>query len=620
MKVKFNQFKTKLTRNSDSKGSNIMKKNRKLTALLVAACMTIPMAATTFTVPMVASGATVTIQNGENVSSNFYGYMIFKGIFSNGNTTGDTSDDTFSVTGWGDNFNYDYFISALKADDTLKSIFTSNFDDGLTTDQKAAKVAELASEFTSEDQEEAFARLAGANVKVNVNSSSTNHDDRYSLADIYGSGSGNIQMQMKSDNSYDITAGYYVIVEAYGPNGGPRTLGLLRVVGENLTINPKRSAPTISKTIVKSDNSECKVDDYSIGDTVAFKITGTLPERVDDYSAYYYVIEDELGTEFTAPTANNVTVKVGDNTITQANDKNCRVDVSNNKITVSFEDVTAYDDVTKDTLITVTYSAKLNQTAKIGEEGQTNSAKLTYLANPNIVYNPDTTDQNVEKPNEKDSGGYEPNTRTTAAAQVKVLTYELDIEKIDAQFNETKLNNAEFTLQNSENKFLAVQAIDSSNEHIYTVVGWVDSKDYSNDGATTTLTSKNSGKINIVGLDSGTYTLTETNAPTGYNILQEPITVIITAEKNEDISDPIDNTNDTQNLTVQVNGGTAVEGLKNENNYTGVLQIQVANNKGTTLPETGGIGTKIFYILGGTLVIGSGAALVIKKRMGKDEE
>ena len=59
-------------------------------------------------------------------------------------------------------------------------------------------------------------------------------------------------------------------------------------------------------------------------------------------------------------------------------------------------------------------------------------------------------------------------------------------------------------------------------------------------------------------------------------------------------------------------------GVKNCNN--GKVQIKIANSQGATLPSTGGIGTKIFYILGGTLVIGSGAALVIKKRMGKDEE
>ena len=92
MKVKFKQFKTKSTRNSDSKGSNIMKKNRKLTALLVAACMTIPMAATTFTVPMVASGVDITLSE-EN--SSLEAYQIFKGTYSEGK---------LGVSGWGDAF------------------------------------------------------------------------------------------------------------------------------------------------------------------------------------------------------------------------------------------------------------------------------------------------------------------------------------------------------------------------------------------------------------------------------------------------------------------------------------------------------------------------------------
>ncbi|MBR4021815.1 MAG: LPXTG cell wall anchor domain-containing protein [Ruminococcus sp.] len=597
MKVKFNQFKTKSTRNSDSKGSNIMKKNRKLTALLVAACMTIPMAATTFTVPMVASGATVTIQADSNAIgyTYYYGYKVFEGYSNAGK---------FGITNWGSNINVVSLIEALKADSTFGAGENNQFYniESVKTPETAMAVANIINGVGNDSEKaNAFARLVGAN----VDSSET-----YENADIKGAGNGNADVTMKIGESSDIPQGYYVIIERYAPEtidgvNQARTLGLLRVVGsDNLTISTKRSAPTIAKS-VENDGSWGKVADACIGDAVAFKIIGTLPVTIDDYGAYYYLITDTLGTEFDAPAAENVTVKVGNNTINQTNDKNCRVTVLNNKITVSFEDVTTYDGVTKDTIIEVTYSAKLNSSANIGETGQTNKVQLTYLSNPNSTYSPDLTNNISEAPTNDSTGETDiKDTKTTVDDNVKILTYQLDIEKVDAQNSATKLANAKFKLKNDEGKYALVTTDKIS--------GWGD------ETSAYEFVSNGSGIINIIGLDEGTYYLKETAAPDGYNVLPEEIKVVITANTQDNTSDPINNA--TENLTVQVNEGTAVEGLEANDNYTGVLQIQVANNKGTTLPETGGIGTKIFYILGGTLVIGSGAALVIKKRMGKDEE
>ena len=50
------------------------------------------------------------------------------------------------------------------------------------------------------------------------------------------------------------------------------------------------------------------------------------------------------------------------------------------------------------------------------------------------------------------------------------------------------------------------------------------------------------------------------------------------------------------------------------------MEINVVNNSGATLPETGGIGTTIFYAAGALLVVGAGVLLVTKKRMNKSED
>ena len=103
--------------------------------------------------------------------------------------------------------------------------------------------------------------------------------------------------------------------------------------------------------------------------------------------------------------------------------------------------------------------------------------------------------------------------------------------------------------------------------------------------------------------------LREIVAPAGYNMLAGDITVVITAT----ISTPWDSGEPEEALTkLEVTAdGKAGTG----DTSTGIAGITVANNKGATLPETGGMGTTIFYALGSILVLGAGVLLVVKKRM-----
>ena len=245
MKVKFNQFKTKLTRNSDSKGSNIMKKNRKLTALLVAACMTIPMAATTFTVPMMASGATVTIEGDSNYNwSQIVGFRVFTGTYNGTNN--------FTVTGWGDKIKVKELIEALKEDTTFwDSESSQNLFNGIEAVNNAttaSSVADIISKFQNDGtRANAFARLVAANLTIDDINLASN-------ADIKNNGQNSESVAIQN-----VEAGYYVLLEWYAPSGtietgSARTLGLLKVVGgDEVTVSPKRSYPTINKEVKNED-------------------------------------------------------------------------------------------------------------------------------------------------------------------------------------------------------------------------------------------------------------------------------------------------------------------------------------------------------------------------------
>ena len=124
------------------------------------------------------------------------------------------------------------------------------------------------------------------------------------------------------------------------------------------------------------------------------------------------------------------------------------------------------------------------------------------------------------------------------------------------------------------------------------VTGWADVPDADENGvvtwpANTVLTTGENGKIEIDGLDADTYYLREVEAPAGYNKLAEDKKVTIT-------------------------------GATDETTYTTVV-TKINNQSGTELPSTGGIGTTIFYIVGGVLVVGAVVLLVTKKRMNNVE-
>ena len=118
------------------------------------------------------------------------------------------------------------------------------------------------------------------------------------------------------------------------------------------------------------------------------------------------------------------------------------------------------------------------------------------------------------------------------------------------------------------------------------------------------------GILSITGLSAGTYTIQEIKAPDGYNLLRDPIILVITCTT--DVNDAESGTKCTWSATK--NG----EILSSFDEATGLFGLDVPNNQGAQLPETGGIGTTIFYIVGSILVVGAAILLVTKKRMSKE--
>ena len=120
----------------------------------------------------------------------------------------------------------------------------------------------------------------------------------------------------------------------------------------------------------------------------------------------------------------------------------------------------------------------------------------------------------------------------------------------------------------------------------------------------------------VIGIDDGVYTLTETKTPTdAYNAIA-PLELTINADTSNTQNEDADG---TELVSLKLTG-TDLDYTATDADKHGIVKMDVANSKGSTLPSTGGIGTTIFYVLGGTLVVGSGIALVTKKRLGKNED
>lgn len=124
------------------------------------------------------------------------------------------------------------------------------------------------------------------------------------------------------------------------------------------------------------------------------------------------------------------------------------------------------------------------------------------------------------------------------------------------------------------------------------------------------MVSDATGLFKVIGLDDGIYFLKETLAPSGYNTLSEPIKLVISANTNNG-QNGFGKTTELTTIDVTVDNGTATSG----NVANGTVSIEVKNNRGTTLPGTGGIGTTIFYVIGGGLMVAAAILLITKKRM-----
>ena len=331
------------------------------------------------------------------------------------------------------------------------------------------------------------------------------------------------------------------------------TLCALTNTNSTFTATEKNEKPDIDKFVQEDkDDSWGKVNDADIDQVVNYKSTITV-----GLGATNYVMHDtmEAGLTFNA---DSVVVKLADGT-----------DVDAVNYTVVYPatdghtfDVTFSNDfiagLAKGTQFTVYYSATLNENANIVTDGNDNTVYLSYG---------------------------EDSTWETNEHKTTTYTWKMDVLKYTGT-EKTPLAGAQFQLLRTKDD------INTAIKFSQVAGAAVPTYKVDAEGTIDTITTDANGKFELVGLDEGVYYLHESVAPAGYNKLADDITVTIGS------------THDDANLSAT---------------YTidekAPATIEVENKTGSLLPETGGIGTTIFYVVGGLLMVCALVVLVSKKRM-----
>lgn len=381
-----------------------------------------------------------------------------------------------------------------------------------------------------------------------------------------------------------VDQGYYLIVEkTTADDPDSRSLVMLDTAGQdNITVQSKEGVPVLTKQVYEENNSTGTgawqdAADADIGDAVKFKLVGTFPKYIGNYSSYKYIIHDSLDTALTLDESSIVVsmggkalVKGTDYTVvTSGLDSGCTFEI---RIADAVAVANRYTEITlsESTMVAVEYSAKLGTNSKIGNPGNSNAAHLEFSNDP---YNTGTTSN-------------------TNPDKVKVFTYQLTVNKTDGH---NPLVGAGFTLQKFDNATGSYA-------------------DYN-----TTSGAKADGKTSFVfkGLDSGKYKLVETEVPAGYKKADD-IEFVVEATYPATADDAA-----LTALVIKNANGTVIsvgEGATFAAAYdTGLISTDIVNSAGIHLPSTGGAGAYFIYAAGILAVVVGVVVFVPKKKHDGDE-
>lgn len=362
--------------------------------------------------------------------------------------------------------------------------------------------------------------------------------------------------------------GYYVVTTSQGA-------GAITVTSTNpnATIVDKNSTPPVGNLTKTADDKDVNVGD-TVTYTVKFNTANYTGAGESAKQIVSYTITDTLPVgvtlkEVTSITIGGVEYKV-DDAVPQ---------FVESKITIPWVDAEGNNLYTNGAEIVITYTVTVNDQVAIDGAGNTNKVEINYKD---------------EDGNDNPPGEY--------TAEETIYSYAIALKKVDQSGKE--LAGATFQLP-----FYVKATPDADGAYIYagTAAG---------EGLVNTLTTPADGLIIIKGVQTGTYSITETKAPNGYNKLTEAVEInaVKTGETTTSTTTYLDK--DGNVVDTETTGGSTVLVTIDE---LAATPIVVVNKTGAELPSTGGMGTTMMYIAGGLLVAAAVVLLITKRRMNAAE-
>ena len=558
-----------------------MKTKKMLLSAAIALSTALTPVATTvmFTTPVYAEETTEhTIEiNSTDTNAQFEAYQIFVG--KNKTVEGTAVSPVLSDIQWGNGVTE----AGKNAAYTLLGLTEAE-------DKTAAKVAEKLTDHN---------KRAFASMLVN---GGKNGDAAIQYLDL-----SQASHESSSNNKRTISVtgdGYYLIKNTSTSTTDQPTEAILKVVND-ITVDPKTTdVPDTEKKVVENKKGVNgnpsivpfteghkinDVADYNIGDEVPFILAAQAPtaEDIDSYTNYVFTFHDKMDAGLTLK-AETISVKAGDTPLTPGDDYTLNIspeDKDSFDITINIKSEGEEKSKVIGKKIVVEFKATLNSEAELNKVGNQNGFILEYTNNPNTE-----------------------GTGKTAEDKVVVFTYTMEFNKVDSKNEQTTLTGAEFKLYKQENgKTMYLQATGSNGT--YKVTGWTETES----GATTL--SSNTNVFEIQGLDEGAYKLKETKAPNGYNLPTAPLDIYLKARTINDNEVNYNGTPSTAIGAIQVSDTDVAL----DENSSDAASINVKNTQGTSLPETGGMGTTMLYAAGAIMVGGAAVLLVTNKRMKKQD-
>lgn len=371
------------------------------------------------------------------------------------------------------------------------------------------------------------------------------------------------------------------------------------------TVSVYNYVPDVDKKVEKNGKWQ-EAADYSVGDSINYKIDVTIPENIERLKTFT-VTDTPTGL-----TDNVDTVVVKDGETAIANEV-YKVEKNGNGFIVKFvpSAMAAY----KGKTLTITYTAVLNKDAVTTIMGNCNTVKLDY--SKNVKQNGD------EKPDTDED-------KKTVQDEAVVYTFKIHIDKIADDKAGTRLEGVEFDLYKQVEHGAKDTITDAKAKELGLdeTKGWVRvNNDVDANGNHVALKTDSKGVLEVKGLENGTYKLVETKAKDGYNLLKAPVDVSLNiaykttwTETNQykndvwvkrDVSKKQEAFDSNEASENEMNGGTQ----NGSETGDGVISTTIINRKGFDLPTTGGFGTLLFSGIGVLLVVaGVGVLLSLKKK------